>query len=450
MKKYILVTAIFLLLGTVAVAQTDEDYAWADDIRQEAEDANSEYNNMVMEDDQPDAPEAEDAPSPKRKGVVYPYRRYFELGVNADFGIANNFLGVEDLLKKELVLSKELFSKIKNNGFMLNFNVGAGTFINVNPTPKWGFDIATSVTGDVNLAIPQSLFNLLSEGNLKQYSSSGSFDVSGAVYADTGIDIHVRFLESQKLKVSVVPSMFVPLVYIPKSSVSYKVKADDEIEVTVGGGFNVYSPFSLNDFSTVDPAGILDAKGFDLTLKGEYDFFDWLTAGGAVTHIPLVPSNLNHHAYMTMEDEDGGPFTILKTDGGLLNGYGDIETPDFEPVYDNKSIKVTRPVRFDIYANYKPFGTKIVVLSPNVGLTVNTVDETPHFNFLLKAELNTAIFLLHLSTGYDELLWKHALMMGFNFRVIELDIGMNLRSQDFVESLKLGGMGLWLGVRMGF
>jgi hypothetical protein len=80
----------------------------------------------------------------------------------------------------------------------------------------------------------------------------------------------------------------------------------------------------------------------------------------------------------------------------------------------------------------------------------NTVDGKPHFNYSLTGELNAWIFLLRLFTAYDELIFKHGFMIGLNFRVIEIDVGANVRSRDFAQSFGMSGVGAWLGVRIGF
>ncbi|MDR1073620.1 MAG: hypothetical protein LBL45_08090, partial [Treponema sp.] len=290
MKKYMLLI-MMAALGTAALfAQTPEDQAWAEQIRREAAAANEEYNNTAIEEDvAPEAPLFEEPPPPqKKKGVPYPYRRYFEFGVNnAGAGFANNFLSVGDIFRKQIAVNRELFGKIKTDGFIVDADVDAGTFVNVN-AQNWGFDITASVAGDVSFEAPQSFFTLLSEGNKDLHSSNGTFSVYGAVYAEAAVDIHARFLKSKQLKISVIPSMFVPLMYIPKNSFSYDlIMEQDRVSFSVDGSLDVYAPFSLdalmNDQDSIEYMSIFDAKGFDLSLNAEYDVFkdrfDWLTVG---------------------------------------------------------------------------------------------------------------------------------------------------------------------------
>jgi hypothetical protein len=60
------------------------------------------------------------------------------------------------------------------------------------------------------------------------------------------------------------------------------------------------------------------------------------------------------------------------------------------------------------------------------------------------------VFGLSISTGYCERLWRHALGLRLNFRAIELDGEVSLRGPDIVSSFKPRGMGVSLGLRLGF
>jgi hypothetical protein len=465
MKKRML-SIIMAALGAAALfAQTPEDQAWAEQIRWEAAEANGEYNNTVMEEDvAPEAPPVDAQPPQKKKGVPYPYRRYFEFGVNnVGAGFANNFLGVGDIFRKQITINRELFEKIKTDGFMMDFEVDTGAFINVNAR-NWGFDITASTAGDVSFGAPKSLFTLLSEGNTNLHSSNGTFSVYGAVYAETAVDIHARFLKSKQLKISVIPSMFIPLMYIPKNGFSYNLIVErDRVSFSVDGALDVYAPFSLdalmNDPDSVEYMSILDAKGFDLSLNAEYDVFkdryDWLTVGFNVKSIPLAASTLQYRARVSLAEK---PWNIIDTDdlmGGLTSGDDDwFNAPSGDDIVIDSvegEMAVRRPLRFDLYSNIKPFGTKLMVVRPSIGWTAAyTLDREMHFNYSLTAELNTPVFLLHLFTAYDELVYKHGLMIGLNFRIIELDVGVDVRSRDFIQSLDLNGVRAWVSARVGF
>jgi hypothetical protein len=73
------------------------------------------------------------------------------------------------------------------------------------------------------------------------------------------------------------------------------------------------------------------------------------------------------------------------------------------------------------------------------------------FNAGLEAQLNLKrIFSLALGTGYREKIWRHSFGLMLNLRVIQLDLGVSLQSQDFVGSFRVQGAGAVVGLRFGF
>ncbi|MDR1216075.1 MAG: hypothetical protein LBK25_05270 [Treponema sp.] len=438
------------------LAYEDDEWAddeWADNIRADAEEA----NDFLYEDEE--TPQiAEETPKPKKKSSLsFPYRRFVEFGFNGDVGFANNLVGVSDILRKEIELDlSELSSNVKKDGWALDLTVNADAFFNFNVTPKWGFGFFSSASGSINATISKTFMTLIAEGNLKQHSQSGEVSVSGGIFTDVGIDIHARFLPEDKLKISLIPSMFVPAVYIPKSSIEYQLNADNELTLTASGQIDVYTPVYMEsvidnssfDSSLLNVNKILGQKGFDFSLIAEYDLFPWLNVGGGFTHIPLSPAVLGNRFSIEMVSDK----PII--DGtGLIGGNTDdlVNAPDFDTKYDGKAgLKVMRPMRFDVFADYKPFNRNLFIIRPNIGFTVITPEEKARFNVGLKLQLNTPVLLIHASTGYEELLWQHRLWLGINLRIIEIDAGLHLSSQDFKQSFDMSGAGVTVGVRIGF
>ncbi|MDR0785717.1 MAG: hypothetical protein LBE74_07540 [Treponema sp.] len=484
MKKTIGLTIfIFGVFTSIAFAQDEE---WRQDIRDRANSAvdgetvvtdgwNAEddrTNDAILADEPPNdsaviaVEEAAEVPQAvesqtevkkkkKTKIDIFPYRRFVEFGFNGNAGLSNNFVGLSDILKKNIILNmSDLSGKIKEDGWNINVNVDADVFFNFNVSSRWGFGIFTSVSGEINAAISKSFMTLIAEGNIKNPSQSGDISVSGGVFADVGLDMHGRFLKENKLKISLIPSMFVPVVYIPKSGIMYQLDANDALIITAGGKIDVFTPIFVE--SIVEDASfsadllnvnsILGQKGFDFTLTAEYALFPWLDVGGGFTHIPLSPAVLENHASITLPNSD------IVNGSGLIKGETDelIKTPDPEIVYDKESREVIRPMRFDVYADYKPFKRNLFIIRPNIGFTVFTPEEKTRFNATVKVSLNTPILLIHASSGYDELLWRHKLWLGLNLRIIEVDVGLHLSSQDFKQSFDMSGAGLTVGVKLGF
>ena len=395
---------------------------------------------------------ADDNSGATKRSLSYPYRRYVEVGVDAGVGFANNSLGLSDIFRKNIRINNEFLAKIKDNGLQFDFDVDATSFIKVNVSPNWGFDIRTSVEGSARFGLPQNIFTFLATGNLAPpHSFAGTIGVSGAVFAGLDTDIHWRLLKSKKLKVSVVPGVFVPLFYIPQSGFSYNLRADDRILMTIDGGFSVYTPHPLSNGSDdISEQGIFSAAGIDMSVSAEYDIFSWLSAGAGITHIPLIASTLQNRAYISFKGADGGPFTVIDSDNLIGSGAPVNRPTKFDIVNDRQTMKVRRPLRFEVFAALKPFKSPVFILRPTVGASLLNPDGKPHVNISLAAELNTRFFLMRFATAYEELLWKHSLLLGFDLRVFELDIGVDLRAQNLTRSLDFSGAGVRVGLRFGF
>jgi hypothetical protein len=451
----------------VASESTGDD--WTTNARRSAEEANNfqDDSQAVASESTRETPQIPQAqPKPKKKSALsFPYRRFVEFGVNGNVGLANNLVGLSDILKKNIELDmNKLSGKVKDDGWNIDVNVDSDVFFNFNVSPRWGFGFFASVSGALNATISKSFMTLIAEGNIKNPSQSGSISVSGGVFTDVGLDIHARFLKEDKLKISLIPAMFVPVVYIPQSGVNYQLNAEDNLSVRTWGSIDVYTPIFMESIVEDSSFGsdllnvnkILGQKGFDFSLTAEYELFDWLNVGGGFTHIPFSPAVLGNHLSVSIP-EDKEDIINMDDDakGGLITGNIDDLTnfpnaDDLKPVYDNKSYEIIRPMRFDVYADYKPFKRNLFIIRPNIGFTVFTPEEKARFNASVKVQLNTPVLLIHASTGYDELMWQHKLWLGLNLRILEVDVGLHLSSQDFEQSFDMSGAGVTVGVRFGF
>jgi hypothetical protein len=147
-----------------------------------------------------------------------------------------------------------------------------------------------------------------------------------------------------------------------------------------------------------------------------------------------------------------------EADGSLLDRLqnGEIDSliiiEDPEITYSRGIVFVSRPLRFDLYALFRPLRTQFLVLRPNAGLSLFTLyGSSPCFNLGLEGQLNLwRLFSVNLGTGFTELIWKHWLGITLNLRLVELNLGLSLRSQEFTESFKLNGLGVSLGLHIGF
>ncbi|MDR0721192.1 MAG: hypothetical protein LBF75_00155, partial [Treponema sp.] len=269
-------------------------------------------------------------------------RRFVEFGLDTEVGLANNLTGVRDIMKKHVYLDlNSLSDSIKKEGINLNADIDTAVFFNVN-IGAWGFGISSGVEGGINGNIPKSIFTLITQGNKDQHRFEGDVTVFGSIFADVAVDVHGQF---GKLRVGVVPALYIPLIYIPKSTITYGLDSEENLSAWVESDIRVYSPFSLKD---PDPSGAIQGLGFDLSLQAEYALLPFLDLGGTLSHIPLGGAVLNHQMRIYSEE-----FVI---DGSSLLQDPTLDIPEFElqRKYTTGSYRVFRPLRFDVYALYRP------------------------------------------------------------------------------------------------
>jgi hypothetical protein len=259
-----------------------------------------------------------------------------------------------------------------------------------------------------------------------------------------GLKARVKLFE--KLKISIAPAFYVPVIYIPKSVISYEV--DSNLKFNMVGKFDIYSAFSFDNKVPFNTASFFSQGGVDVSLGAEYALFPVLDVGTTIRHIPLVPADLKNHLYFSPQ------FGINGND--IKDWRLSISVPDGDvtSIYDTVSYRVLRPLRFDFYGLFKPLKTDLFVLRPNIGFTVlnqMNLSGKANFNWGIEARLNLKdLFRVSLGTGYEETLWKHRLGLALNLRAFELTLEAGLQSQRFLNSFMLNGATAGVGISFGW
>jgi len=367
-------------------------------------------------------------------------RRKFEFGVGAGMAFSNDLFGRSDIFKDHIVINmNELEDRISEDGVNVRTSVFGDFFFNLKgfniAGGKWDFGFFSGIDGHLKGNAPKNIFSLIARGNNEQRVAEGTFNASGAIFAETGFGISARY---GKLRLGVKNGIYSPLLLIPKSGLDYRLDTDEGVYLVTGGEIVVYSPFAEN--------GELK-YGFDLSFDGTYGLFSFLDIGGSVSNIPVFTPHLNNRMRLIMEDTN-----ISISGQDLLNGNG-IEIPDGDitEVYDIARIKVYRPLRLDAFARLKPFKSEVFVLTPNAGITVDMNEDEQYLNVGLMAKLNLAyLFMPYVSTGREEGIWKHRAGFGLNFRVFQLDLEASIQSHNLYDSLEMKGFGIGFGIIFGW
>jgi hypothetical protein len=389
---------------------------------------------------------------PKVKTRHLDRKRIFELKLfDAGMQIGNNFAGIGDFLKKELVIDfDEADRRLGGKGGMLSAGYALNVMrFSVNPSSRWGGSLGVSSSGRFDVTVPGELFELIAEGNAGAPVSGGEFVVSGSAFYEIGFNVHGTLpVLNEKLTVGLTPAFYAPLFYIPRSSIKYTLDTDDKLLINAAGGFRAYT--ALNP-SAEDLGSMFNSGGADLSLSAEYALFSRLDVGLALSRIPLVPARLDTGFNLAFAPKDGKPvmeITELAGASADINGPEITGTGNFTGL---PAITVFRPLCFDFYAIYRPFRNDLLSLRPNIGFTVLTASGDPYLNMGICAALDLSrTFVLYLDSGLEEGLWRHKLGFELNLRAFELDIELGLRSQDYLASWTGRGLSAKAGIALGW
>jgi len=368
--------------------------------------------------------------------------RTIEVGLNAKVGFTNDLLSVNDFFQKTVVLDLD---KLKNG---IRINLDADVFplyFNFNHKNNWGFGL--SINADVYGILGLS-------GKLLSFSEAveSKSDISAAVFADAGLPV---FFHIKQLKVKLRPAVYLPVVYAV-SDVSYTFSPKgDGTELYLTYDINVFSAFSMEKFNGLTASPGADFQlGFEfplsraLGLKDKFFMLDF-DIGVNVINIPLMPASMSD--YMKISGSFGSEEPIVfNKDSSDMEDLFQFNSND--AVYSTKEQKVRRPFKMYAWADWRPFGVRLLTITPEVGFAIN-----PLYNkaFSMEAGVKTRLdianlFMATLGIGYYDRFWKNSLDLALNLRAFELDIGADLRSQSFLKSWTGSGFGVNLGLKFGW
>jgi len=440
MKKLLMILVSIALLLPLYAQETET-----------AEQPETTGEELLAEGLEEDSEEEEEEAEPEEPKKPFTYaREKFEFGSDLGIGFSNDLIGMTDFFKKNIEIDLDKVDDLLgDDGLNLNLGVDSGLFLNIMNIPikdgLWDFGIFSGADGNIHGNIPQSLFSLMSEGNLKKRSFKGMISASGGIFANVGLRASAKY---GKLRVGARPALYTPIIFIPKSGINYQLNTEDDISLETSGKIDVYYP--------IDEEGNFTGLqfGFDMSLEGEYELFSFLDVGASFSSIPIAPAQMKNGMHLTMSNFD---FNIKGDDlmaGKDVSDMLDFGKLEFERDYsDVAPYKVFRPLRLDVYANYKPLSSEILALivKPNLGFSVNINNKQGYFNAGLVGQLSIQdMFFVYLGTGNQEAIWKHRLGLALNLRAVKLGLEASLQSQDFVGSFKAQGFGFNLGMSFGW
>jgi hypothetical protein len=370
-----------------------------------------------------------------------PMKRTFEIGLaNVSLGLVNDFLSVDDMLKETIIVDLDKIQDTLNIGFNL---CASPIFINVNVKDKWGLGLSTKIDAAGNFIFPGNMMSL-------KKAVDEQAQVNAAVFAEAGIN---WFFTVDKLKVKVKPSVFYPVVYMNSDDIYYNNNNDG-----LGISYNAKLFTAWDEFYNITAM-----PGFDLYAGIEFP----LAKALGISKIPLLDFGIGVDVYgikiteATLKNysEYSGLIGNDKIDiFGEEGGQGGLGEDFFEmgledPVYGIENKLVSRPFRAQAWLDWRPFfGSRLFTIYPMIGFSINPLYNEPFSKeYGIKGRLDIKnIFIAELSIKQEDRLWQDSLNLILNLRLIELDIGVSVKSQEFIKDLSVGGLGANFGLKIGW
>ncbi|MCL2759643.1 MAG: hypothetical protein FWD22_05475 [Treponema sp.] len=368
--------------------------------------------------------------------------RVFELGLlhfNGNF--TNNFLSVSDVFSETIVIDLDQLA----DGFKFNLGVNFSPFhIKVDPKKGWGFGFGTSLEGVGILGL---------SGNMLSFSKAvdDKSDLSGAAFA--AIDM-TSFFSVQKFKVKIDPSFFWALAYLkPDISYTYDTSSGGTV-LCLGYDVQVYTAVPMDgEFELTAKPGFDISVGVEYPLSKEigltslFPFLDF-DVGLDFVNIPVFSSRMED--YMRVRGQIGSKNAIDLDDiDGFLSSFDE----DSEPVYGKKELRVYRPFKTLLWADWRPInGRKLLTIRPVFGFMVNDLYQDPvSLEIGINSHLNLVnLFHTRIGINYTDRMWINSLDFALNLRAFELNLGADLRSQSFAKSWAGAGFGFNFGLKFGW
>ena len=397
--------------------------------------------------------------------------RIFEIGIDSNTGFANSSFGLADILKKEIEIDlKKIASDMPDDGFSLEFYNREKVFVDLNISSRFRFSAFAGVEATSRFGLSKDLFDLLASGI--SLDESKTVDVSG--FADVFMDMGVSFQTLIKgWAVKITPTYFVPLIYIPKTTVSASVStnSDGEIVASAKSPVNIYTQVNLSDFMddksfdnlNLTMGDILSNGGFDFSLELERNWFHNFNAG-LYTRIPIVGGTLNYKmstiVYANFYEKNLLDYIETQEkpehDGGYIkpSTFG---TDDQENGFDytEESYKAHRPLRLGLQASYSPFGQWFKI-QPMVGFGMRNPYSSgervfyPEYALDFRLSLLWKIFNFNVGTAYQNQIFQQRAGLSLNFRALEIIAQASWCGTTFASSFSRDGYGAMVGVRIGF
>ena len=377
-------------------------------------------------------------------------QRFFEVKVGAEADFSNNLFGLNDFLKKDLVVDlRKIANECPDSGFNIRADAQPSLAFNINIRDiHVGFSTGSEIYS--SMTVGDDLFDFLGYGNTIGEPMDFSFKTDADIFAFSKVDVGFRL---GKFKINVQPAVFLPLLSIRDSGGTINVVNDSDGNLFVNMNTNM-TVYSISDLESRDGEISLDSTQLSTALARGYGF----DIGGGVSYqltgtlaleatcrIPLIPGHLYHRA----DIQQGSGYAMKFTD------FGSSESNKSDTVVTNEEsdLAVTRPLKLNIYADKNLLGSLFTARAgAGFGVRRPFSDSAAFYpEYYLGINLNLInILKVGVSTEYTDQIFIHQFGTTFNVRVFQLDFGISTQSSNFIKSLSVAGISAYTYVTFGF
>jgi hypothetical protein len=239
------------------------------------------------------------------------------------------------------------------------------------------------------------------------------------------------------------------------SSVIYTLDYSSGTVMNIDYASRVYIGYSLeNNFSITSNPGLDFTIGMEYPLAKEIGLTEILPIldfdiALDIINIPFIPSTLTDYIQVKGQVGKNTPIKLINKDddddSGLFSSDGIVK--------GNRFVKVDRPFRMLTRADWRPLGgSKFLTITPVIGFCYSEFYYQP---FSLEMGLNACLnfgnlFLLKAGLNYTDRMFVNGLAVVFNSKVFEINVGLDLRSQEFSQLWKGSGLGVNFGLKFGW
>jgi len=372
--------------------------------------------------------------------------RKFEMGFGAGVNIANDFLSVNKIFQDTVILDLDDLSL----GLRMEAGAEVPWHFNIN-FRTWGVGLFAKLEATGALGLNGDMLSFKQATNKKS-------DFNSAVFMSIGVD---SFFYIQDFKVRFKPAVFYPILYVVPDRLSYTYNSTTEgTNLGIDYDIRVYTAFALGEDGMADSFSLTASPGFDFSVGIEYPLSEKtglkntvpildFDIGLDLVNIPIVGAKMNN--YILINGVISGNGENLED---FLDSFDMEQDTSFE---DGSSGGIERAFKMYVWANWYPLNgiTKsrdFFTVTPVLGFAINTLYIDPFsMEVGIRARLNMAnLFFAGAGINYEDRIWRNSLMLGINSRAFELNIGADLRSQDFLSSWTANGFDLNIGMKFGW